>query len=181
MINGRRLSGTLTITEFNDTDSYIIYEFDAEGTSFSGNILSITPTAVYASPLVDTSNSPVNSVCLQFDLFRGVKTFSQAGVVSSNTTFYSVNQSDYDGMVIDYVVKKTDATTGARTGTVLSAWDGTSTTVEFTDTSTRDAGGSTAGLSFRVTSTGGVASLGFTITSGTYTITINVRPLGEYM
>ena len=57
-------------------------------------------------------------------------------------------------MVIDYVVRKTDATEGTRTGTILAAWDGTSTTVQFTDSSTRDAGGSTAGLTFRVTADG---------------------------
>ena len=62
MIVGRKLSGTLTVTEFNDTDSYIIYEFDAAGTSFGSNILTITPTAIYASPLVDTTNAPVDNV-----------------------------------------------------------------------------------------------------------------------
>jgi len=181
MIVGRKLSGTLTVTEFNDTDSYIIYEFDAAGTSFGSNILTITPTAIYASPLVDTTNAPVDSVCIQFDLFRGVKTLSQSNITSTTTNFYSVKQAEYPGMAIDYVVRKTDSTTGTRTGTILAAWDGTSTTVQFTDSSTRDAGGSTAGLTFRVTADGTDASLGFTITGGgTYTVTISVRPLGDY-
>ena len=167
-------------TELNDTDSYVIYEFDAAGVSFSNNVLSITPTAIYASPLVDNSTTPVN-VCIQFDLFRGVKTISETGITSGTyNDFYSVKQSEYPGMVIDYVVRKTDSTTGTRTGTILAAWDGTSTTVQFTDSSTRDAGGSTVGLTFRVTADGTDASLGFTITSGTYTVTISVRPLGDY-
>ena len=179
MIAGRNLSGTLTATELNDTDSYVIYEFDAAGVSFSSNVLSITPTAIYASPLVDNSTTP-GDVCIQFDLFRGVKTLSQSNITSTDTTFYSVKQAEYPGMVIDYVVRKTDSTEGTRTGTILAAWDGTSTTVQFTDSSTRDAGGSTAGLTFRVSADGTDASLGFTITSGTYTVTISVRPLGEY-
>ena len=63
----------------------------------------------------------------------------------------------------------------------MAAWDGTSTTeVSFTDSSTRDAGGSTASLTFRVSVTGTDARLGFTIESGTYTGTLSVRPLGEY-
>jgi len=180
MIAGRKLSGTLTATELNDTDSYVIYEFDAAGVTFSSNVLTITPTAIYASPLVDNSTTPGN-VCIQFDLFRGVKTLSESNITATNATFYSVKQSEYPGMVIDYVVRKTDGTTGTRTGTILAAWDGTSTTVQFTDSSTRDAGGSTAGLTFRVTATGTNASLGIDVTGGgTYTVTISVRPLGDY-
>ncbi len=179
MIAGRKLSGTLTATEFNDTDSYVIYEFDSAGVSFSSNVLTITPTAIYASPLVDNSTTP-GDVCIQFDLFRGVKTLSESNITAGNSTFYGVKQSEYPGMAIDYVVRKTDATTGTRTGTILAAWDGTSQTVQFTDSSTRDAGGSTAGLTFKVTANGTDAYLGFTRTSGTYTVTISVRPLGDY-
>ena len=112
--------------------------------------------------------------------YRELMDLSQSNITSTDTTFYSVKQAEYPGMVIDYVVRKTDATEGTRTGTILAAWDGTSTTVQFTDSSTRDAGGSTAGLTFRVSADGTDASLGFTITSGTYTVTISVRPLGEY-
>jgi hypothetical protein len=180
MLDSRNLSGTLTVTEFNDTDSYVIYEFEADGVSFTGNVLTITPTSVYASPLVSNTNAPVGDVCISFDLFRGVKTLNETGITSSNSTFYSVTQSEYDGMVIDYIVRKTDGTTGTRTGTIMAAWDGTTSTVQFTDTSTTDAGGTTSGLVFRVEANGTNASLGFTVSSGTYTVTITVRPIGTY-
>jgi hypothetical protein len=180
MLDSRNLSGTLTATEVNDTDSYVIYEFEADGVSFSGNVLTITPTSIYASPLVSNPSTPIDNVCISFDLFRGVKTLNETGITATTNNFYSVKQSQYNGMVVDYVVRKTDGTTGTRTGTIMAAWDGTSSTVQYTDTSTKDAGGTTAGLAFKVTASSGVASLGFNVTSGTYTVTITVRPIGTY-
>jgi hypothetical protein len=180
MIAERNLAFTLTVVLDNNTDNYVIYEFEAQGVVWDGTNLTLTPSSVFASPLVDTSTVVAGDfVCLHFDLFRGVKTLQETGISSTDSTFFQVKQADYDGMIVDYVVRKTDATTGTRTGTIMAAWDGATSTVQYTDTSTRDAGGSTAGLSFRVTANGTLASLGFTITSGTYSVTISVRPLGE--
>ena len=181
MIAGRNLSGTLTATEINDTDSYIVYEFDTEGVSFAGNVLSITPTAVYASPLVDTTNAPVENVCIQFDLFRGVKTLQETNVVNTTVTLYTFTQSEYDGAVVDYVVKRTDSTGGTRTGSIYIAWNGS--TVANTDQSTRDVGLATSGLTFVTLSNGTNTELRATASAGngTFTITISVRPIGTYM
>ena len=179
MIAERNLAFTLTISQVNDTDNYVIYEVEAQGVTFNGTVLTLVPSSVFASPLVDAGTMDGSDVCIDFDLFRGVKTLQETGINSTDTTFFQVKQADYDGMIVDYVVRKTDATTGTRTGTIMAAWDGATSTVQFTDTSTRDAGGSTAGLSFRVTANGTLASLGMTVTSGTYNVTISVRPLGE--
>jgi len=182
MIDSRNLAFTLTVTEENNTDNYVIYEFEAQDVVFdaANNYLRLVPSNVFSSPLVDTSSlTGTPNVCIDFDLFRGVKTLQETGISSTDSTFFQVKQADYDGMIVDYVVRKTDATTGTRTGTILAAWDGASSTVQFTDQSTRDAGGSTAGLSFKVTADGTDASLGVTVSGGIYDVTISVRPLGE--
>ena len=182
MIDSRNLAFTLTVTEENNTDNYVIYEFEAQDVVFdaANSYLRLVPSNVFSSPLVDSSSlAGTPFVCISFDLFRGVKTLQETGITSTDNTFFQVKQADYDGMIIDYVVRKTDATTGTRTGTILAAWDGASSTVQFTDQSTRDAGGSTAGLQFKVTADGTDASLGFNVSSGTYDVTISVRPLGE--
>jgi hypothetical protein len=179
MIAERNLAFTLTITQVNDTDNYVIYEVEAQGVTFNGTVLTLVPSSVFASPLVDAGTMDGSNVCIDFDLFRGVKTLQETGINSTDNTFFQVKQADYDGMIVDYVIRKTDATPGTRTGTIMAAWDGATSTVQYTDTSTRDAGGSTAGLTFRVTANGTLASLGITVTSGTYNVTISVRPLGE--
>ena len=217
MIVGRKLSGTLTITEFNDTDSYIVYEFNGAGTSFGSNRLTINPTSVYASPLVDTTNAPVGNVCIQFDLFRGgslldtatptggvivstgdlysattqgqiivqdsdpqitmsgltnVVTYKESGITTGKQ-LYSFNQSLGDGAIIEYVVQRTDGTVGLRTGQIIAVWSGSST--QAAQTSSRDVGGSTAGLELSVTADGTNVYINSVISSGTYNITLHVR------
>jgi len=171
----------MTVTLLNDTDKYVIYEFTPNGIQWDGTYLTLTPSVIFASPLVDSGEEiPTNSgVCIDFDLFRGEKTYSQSGVNSTLPSFFLVPVADYDGMVVEYVVRKTDSgTTGTRTGTIMAAWDGT--TVQYTDQSTRDAGNSTAGLQFKIDINSGNARVGLTRTSGTYEVSINVRPYGFF-
>ena len=63
--------------------------------------------------------------------------------------------------------------TNKRAGTVMSVWDGSST--EYTDYSTPDIGGATTGISFTVTSSGGIVTLNAVITSGTWNIKVGTR------
>ena len=169
----------MTVTLKNDTDKYVIYEFTPNGIDWDGTILTLTPSSIFASPLVDSEEIIAGAVevCIDFDLFRGEKTYA-AQVTSTNANFFLVPVADYDGMVVEYVVRKTDATTGTRTGTILAAWD--TTTVQFTDSSTRDAGGSTAGLQLKIDRSGSNARIGVTVASGQYEVTINVRPYGYF-
>ena len=182
MIDGRNLSLTLTVTEVNDTERYVIYEFDPQGISYStaGGYLQLLPTNVYASPLVSATgfSSSTPDVCVSFDLFRGVKTLQETGLNSASGNLYDFTQSSYDGAVVDYVVKRTDSS-GTRTGSVFIAWNSSNST--FADQSSRDAGVSTAGFTFRITADGTTATLGYNISTGTYTVTLSIRPLGTHM
>jgi hypothetical protein len=109
------------------------------------------------------------------------QTKTESNITATNTSFVSVPQANGNGMMIDYVVRKTNSSTATRTGQIYAAWDGLTSTVEFTDTSTREAGtGTTAGLAMRVIADGTDAKLGFTVTSDTYTLTVYVRVLGTY-
>ena len=179
MILKRYLSGTLTVTETNDTDKYVIYEFDPDNYSIAGNVVTITPLSVFASPLVDSETSIGSTVCIDFDLFRGDKAKS-ASVTGTDNSFYLVDNSDYAGMVVEYVVERTNTgNEGTRTGQILAAWNGSN--IQFTDSSTRDAGASTAGLQFKIALSGGNAAIGLTVTAGqTFDVTINVRPYGKF-
>ena len=183
MLDRRYLSCTLTVTEINNTDNYVIYEFEPQDISFnpSTNILTMVPSSVYASPLVNASGLVSgDQACLTFDLFRGEKSKSEAGVNGTEDNWYDLPQSEFDGAVYEYVVKRTDTgNEGVRTGQIFAAWQG-STNVQFTDTSTRDAGGVTSGLSFSVKVNGTTAALGVNVSTGTYTVIVNVRPYGHY-
>jgi hypothetical protein len=82
MIAGRDLGGTLTVTETNNTDSYVIYEFIPSDVSYSSGVLSIQPTNAYASPLVENLDLSVGNVCITFDLFKSEKVIT--GTTSPN-------------------------------------------------------------------------------------------------
>ena len=182
MLDRRELSCTLTVNLGNDMDDYVIYEAEPQNITYdpTGDYLTIVPTTVYSSPLVNADSTIGDSsrICVQFDLFRGIKTIRETGVTGSNANFYQVPQANYDGMVIDYVARKTNGTTGTRTGTIMAAWNGTNASdVQFTDQSTRDVPVS-LGIRFTVTVDGTNASVSVSAGGDTYNVTLNVRRLG---
>ena len=61
----------------------------------------------------------------------------------------------------------------ARTGVVMAVWDNTS--ASFTDTSTTDLNGSTEGISFIVTVSGGDVRLTAVVTVGVWTVKVGTR------
>ena len=224
MIDTRGLCGTLTLTEVNNTDAYIVYEFEGSGVTYSSNVITVNVANTFAAPIVSIGTEGLDgtNVCASFELYRcknlspttpsggvvvstgsdtDLSTKANIVVTGSSTTFtgtsyiqttqvvgattgtenalVSVPIADAEGIVVEYVVRKTNGTTASRTGTILGAYDGT--TVQYTDSSTRDAGsGSTAGITFRVARVGSNLNLGYTITSDTFTITVYVRALGTY-
>jgi len=72
--------------------------------------------------------------------------------------------------IFDYYVSNG---TAKRSGTIISVWDNSSS--EFTDYSTPDLGGSTLGISFQTSISGGNLILQGVVTSGTWTIKIGSR------
>ena len=63
--------------------------------------------------------------------------------------------------------------TNKRAGTIITAWDGSSTA--YTDYSTPDIGGSTTAISFQTAISGGNLQLNAVVTSGTWTVKVATR------
>jgi len=88
--------------------------------------------------------------------------------VTATTAMFTL--SDYDGVVVDYLVKNG---TNLRAGTIVGIWDGS--TSKLSETTTTDLGNTTA-ISFTVTSNGTVNAIA---SSGTWTVTMFARALGS--
>ncbi len=73
----------------------------------------------------------------------------------------------------DYWIK--DSNGYMRAGTVMVVWNETTDTVEYTDTSTKDLGGSTAALTFTAAISSNDVQLTAVIASGTWTVAIGAR------
>jgi hypothetical protein len=69
-----------------------------------------------------------------------------------------------------YVVNGTGS---ARTGVVMAVWNGSS--AAFTDTSTTDLNGTTEGIAFTVTVSGGNVRLNAVVTTGVWTVKVGTR------
>ena len=80
--------------------------------------------------------------------------------------------NEYPFNQFEYIVYNA-GTTSMRAGTILCVWN--STGASYTDTSTTDLGTSTTGISFTVTSSGGIVTLNALITSGTWNIKVGTR------
>ena len=111
-----------------------------------------------------------------------VQTKTESGITSSNTSWYTIPKANARGMIVEYVISKTNGTAGYRTGQLMAVWND-STGVSFTDVSTKDVagGGSTAGCNVKVTGNATNALIGLDIaTADTFTVTVYVRALGTY-
>jgi len=93
-----------------------------------------------------------------------VRTSSQS--VSSSTTMFSL--SDYDGVVLDYLVKNGS---NMRAGSIVGIWDGS--TSNLTETTTTDLG-NTSAISFSISNSGTVTA---TSSSGTWSVVMFARAL----
>jgi hypothetical protein len=98
-----------------------------------------------------------------------VKTILTAGT----NTIYSIPTSAYTGSFIDYTVISSGAT-GARAGTIMSIWSGT--TAQYTDVSTNDIG-TTAGITFSVAVVGSNAVLSSSATTAGWTLKTIIRSI----
>ena len=98
-----------------------------------------------------------------------VKTILTAGT----NTIYSIPTSTYTGSFIDYTVISSGAT-GARAGTIMSIWSGT--TAQYTDVSTNDIG-TTAGITFSVSVVGSNAVISSSATTAGWTLKTIIRSI----
>ena len=89
--------------------------------------------------------------------------------VTISSTTQIVNLSPFDGANFDYVVKNGS---NMRAGVIMSVWNGSNSV--YNESSTMDLG-NTSGVTFNVTSSGG---LNVVITSGTWTVEVLYRALG---
>jgi hypothetical protein len=99
---------------------------------------------------------------------NNAKICSTAVTISSNTEIF--NLSTFDGAFFDYVVKNGS---NMRAGSIMSAWNGTDAT--FNETTTMDLG-NTNPVGFNVSGTG---ILNATVSSGTWTVEVLYRALGD--
>ena len=133
-----------------------------------------------------TSDGSSNSANAESNLtFDGTK-LSLAGYMMTSSAYFSGQTATFDvftvadtvgiGATFEYYVVNT-ASSRYRYGQIMAVWNSTNDTVEFTDTSTQDLGGSTAALTFSVAILSNVLTLTANIASGTWTIKIGARIL----
>jgi hypothetical protein len=92
------------------------------------------------------------------------------GSISSTTALVTIVSASGNSAVFDYYVSDG---TNKRAGTVMTAWDNSLTV--YTEYSTPDIGGSTAGISFTTSTDGSNVFLNAVITSGTWSVKVGSR------
>jgi hypothetical protein len=92
--------------------------------------------------------------------------------ITTDTEVLAIPNNVGESAYFEYVVYNS-VTNSMRAGTILTVWNASNTS--YNDTSTTDLGGSTDGISFIVTSTGGNLKLKAVITDGTWNIKIGTR------
>ena len=95
---------------------------------------------------------------------------------TANFTAYSVADTSGVSATIEYYVINT-VTNAYRSGTVFAVWNSTADTVEYTEISTNDLGGSTIGIYFTAAIVTNTFTLTANITAGTWTVKLAIRLL----
>jgi len=145
-----------------------------------GELFSVTDSLVGSLYSVnDISGLPVFEVFSDNTILMGnyqapsLNTTTKLTLTAGTNTVYSIPTSAYTAAFFDYTVVSSGAT-GARAGTVMSIWSGT--TAEFTDVSTNDIG-NTSGISFSVAVSGSNAVLSTSATTAGWTLKTIVRSI----
>jgi hypothetical protein len=95
---------------------------------------------------------------------------SGSSIGTGTSTISTIPVSSGNSAVYDYYVSDG---TNRRAGTVIAVWDGTLSV--FTEYSTPDLNGSTTGISFSTTISGGNILLQVVVTAGTWTVKVGSR------
>jgi hypothetical protein len=168
-------SGQNILTVIGSGNSTTPPIFTVQGSS--GELFSITDSLVGSLFSVNNiSGLPIlevfsdNTTLMGSYLAPSLNTTSRVTVNSGTTSIYSIPTSAYTGAFFDYTVLGT----GARAGTIMSIWSGTS--VQYTDVSTNDIG-NTNGVSFFVSLSGGSVILTTSATTNNWVIKTIVRSI----
>jgi hypothetical protein len=99
---------------------------------------------------------------------------SGSSIGTGTSTISSIPVTSGNSAVYDYYVSNGS---NARAGSVIAVWDGVSSGSTFTEYSTPDLTlvGSTAGISFSTTISGGNILLQVVVTAGTWTVKVGSR------
>ena len=151
---GHIISGSIDITNINLTGSGIV--------SSSTQITNYGFATTGSNTL---TGAQTIAGCLTIN---NAKICSTGTTISSNTEIFDL--STFDGAFFDYVIK---SGSNMRGGAIMSVWDGTNSS--YNETTTIDLGNTTA-VGFNVSGTG---KLNATIASGTWTVEVLYRALGD--
>jgi hypothetical protein len=114
-----------------------------------------------------------NTILMGTYLAPSLNTTVRVSLTAGTNTVYSIPTSAYTGGFFDYTVISSGGE-GARAGTVMSIWSGT--TAEYTDVSTNDIG-NTSGISFSVAVSGGNSVLSCSATTTGWILKTIVRSI----
>jgi hypothetical protein len=174
-ISGTGQSILTVIGSGNSTTSPL---FTVQGSS--GELFSVTDSLTGSLFSVnDISGLPIlevfsdNTVLMGSYLAPSLNTTARVTLTAGTNTVYSIPTSAYTGAFFDYTVIST-GTTGARAGTIMSIWSGT--TAQYTDVSTNDIG-TTSGISFSVAVVGSNAVLSSSATTAGWTLKTIIRSI----
>lgn len=151
---GHIISGSIDMTNINLSGSNIV----SSSTQISTYGFAKTGSNAFNGTQIITG-------CL---VINNAKICSTGTTISNNTQIFDL--STFDGAFFDYVVK---SGSNMRGGTIMSVWDGTNSS--YNETTTIDLGNTTA-VGFNVSGTG---KLNATIASGTWTVEVLYRALGD--
>jgi hypothetical protein len=151
---GHIISGSIDTSNINFSGSTIV----SSSAQISGYGYATTGSNVF------NGNQTING-CLTIN---NAKMCATTTTISGNAEIFDLGS--FDGAFFDYVVKNGS---NMRAGSIMSAWDGTNST--FNETTTIDLGNTTA-VGFNVS---GAGKLNATISSGTWTIEVLYRALGD--
>jgi hypothetical protein len=152
--------------------------FTVQGSS--GELFSVTDSLIGSLFSVnDISGLPIlevfsdNTIVLGSYLSPALFTTKRTSLTIGQNQIYSIPTSAYTGVFVDYTLATTD-NVNARAGTFTSIWVGSN--VQYTDTSTLDVG-TTTGVSFNVTLSGGNAILRSSATTTGWIVKTIIRSI----
>ena len=159
----------------NSTTSPIFSVVGSQGELFSvtdsltGSLFSVND--ISGLPILEVFSD--NTTLMGSYQAPSLNTTVKVTLTAGTNTVYSIPTSGYTGAFFDYTVISTGST-GARAGTIMSIWSGT--TAQYTDVSTNDIG-TTAGITFSVSVVGSNAVLSSSATTTGWTLKTIIRSI----
>ena len=157
----------------NSTTSPIFSVVGSQGELFSvtdsltGSLFSVND--ISGLPILEVFSD--NTTLMGSYQAPSLNTTKKVSLTAGTNTVYSIPTSGYTGAFFDYTVI---SSTGARAGTIMSIWSGT--TAQSTDVSTNDIG-TTAGITFSVAVVGSNAVLSSSATTTGWTLKTIIRSI----